>query len=459
MATLTDTSQEDFASITSPENYSKSSKDPFNRGGMLQRHGQVAGGAATGAVKGAVKGAAKEGVKQGAKYAVKGAQNGAKVGAKLGSVVPVAGTAIGGAIGGVLGGVGGFGLGVTKGAAQGGAKGAVKGAKEGAANAKAKQQQQGKKGSHLPGITNLAKKLGKNAIPGLNVADQLNKNKNKIVIAIIVIIIFFFFLVFFLVGSGQLNPPATQTTTTNPLQVSVYCIPAEITVGQTSLCTVSVTDSASADDIAIVVTIYPFAQYVTGSASNNGIYNATQDTVTWDAKKLNVPLTAPITLPPLSLTVTKTANEQGVPIVVTANATGGGTAGVGSVPANNSTCGGKYTLNTQYENFGDPQCNFTQQALGTLLSQLDSANALTWNCIAEHESAYNPNAYLNASTSGLGAYGLFQMNPKGQGNGQYDAGNVNWTLQTSNAINYRNKVINGSWAYWETYTQYCSNVQ
>ena len=117
------------------------------------------------------------------------------------------------------------------------------------------------------------------------------------------------------------------------------------------------------------------------------------------------------------------------------------------VPANSNNCNGKYSFTSPYNNFGDPLCDFDENKLMLQLQNLDPNNAQYWYQIAKCESGYNPNAYLAASASGKGAYGLFQMNPDGQGNGQYDAGNVVWGLQTSNAIKY-NGLIGGSFAYW-----------
>ena len=99
-------------------------------------------------------------------------------------------------------------------------------------------------------------------------------------------------------------------------------------------------------------------------------------------------------------------------------------------------------------NYGDPACTFTRDGLASLLQQLDPDDALDWYCLAEHESKYNPNAYNPNSTSGRGAYGLFQMNPPGSWS-EYDNGYVKWELQAYNAVTYRRDEINDSWAYWD----------
>lgn len=132
-------------------------------------------------------------------------------------------------------------------------------------------------------------------------------------------------------------------------------------------------------------------------------------------------------------------------------ASGSASTTPGNTAANTSKCGGKYPLsNPRKKNFGDPGCNFTKNALYTLLKTQDAANASKWfNTVVRCESSYNPNAYASPAIGTPdkgGAWGLFQM---GQGkNGTYDHGDVAWALQSSNAVNYNNKVIKGNWRYW-----------
>lgn len=122
----------------------------------------------------------------------------------------------------------------------------------------------------------------------------------------------------------------------------------------------------------------------------------------------------------------------------------------GNVPANNDTCSGRYKLNNPLgQNYGDPQCNFTKDDLYTLIEQNDPTNAYFWfNVIIPCESSYNPNDFFSGSPDPQGAWGLYQM---GRGrNGQYDHGDVVWTLQTTNAINYNNFLATKgrTWGYW-----------
>jgi len=118
-----------------------------------------------------------------------------------------------------------------------------------------------------------------------------------------------------------------------------------------------------------------------------------------------------------------------------------------NIPPNHNTCNGYYSLNNPVGNFGDPNCEFANNPakaksnLYALLRQLDPSYVTIWYMkLIPAESGYNPNAYLGASTSGAGAYGLVQMNPAGHG--QYDRGSVYWELQIANGINYNNLVLN-----------------
>lgn len=135
----------------------------------------------------------------------------------------------------------------------------------------------------------------------------------------------------------------------------------------------------------------------------------------------------------------------------------------GNEPATGTDCGNlsyRYymTLNLIHGgtglNFGDPTCQFTKDDLYTLLQQLDPNtydDTVWFYTIVLHESGYIPVAYLPASTSGLGAYGLFQMNPSSADRG-YDAGDVPWQQQVSNAVNYNNQLKDKgiAWCYWES---------
>ncbi len=137
----------------------------------------------------------------------------------------------------------------------------------------------------------------------------------------------------------------------------------------------------------------------------------------------------------------------------------------GNSPPSANDCGGHYARtftkninqpnfqHTSSPNFGDPNCTLTRasdlDALYTLIQQLEPnkvrADSL-FTCVAKYESSYNPNAFLGNSTSGAGAYGLYQMNPGSHG-GTSDVGDVEWHQQTVNAINHIRGYANIK-AYW-----------
>ena len=179
------------------------------------------------------------------------------------------------------------------------------------------------------------------------------------------------------------------------------------------------------------------------------------------------------------ITTTSTSIPASTPVSLTTSV---GTTT--TTPANNSTCGGKYSLTGKHHtgvNFGDPDCALVNspiissngynvhKPLYDEINSMDSSNLGKWLKLSYCESiGFDPNAYLKGSTSGLGAYGLFQMNPaviSGKPapyspvtingkvvsglNGQYDRGDVQWSRQTSNAINHSNAVkYDRKWCYW-----------
>ena len=121
-------------------------------------------------------------------------------------------------------------------------------------------------------------------------------------------------------------------------------------------------------------------------------------------------------------------------------------------------------------NFGDPGCDYanavrSQQGRAAFVERVRNAVILeledqTDYCQAnidyvttvmvdqvahcETGGTYNPNSYNPNSTSGHGAFGLFQMNPS-EVNAPYDKGDVRWQEQVENAIG---RYYNYSAAYW-----------
>jgi hypothetical protein len=140
-----------------------------------------------------------------------------------------------------------------------------------------------------------------------------------------------------------------------------------------------------------------------------------------------------------------------------------------NVARSKNDCNGRYDLSVlpNNENFGDPQCTFNytdlneREKLFTILKNLDPEHATDWFVnIVSCESGYNPNAYNGNSTSGKGAYGLFQMNPAPRVNiGRtgatgpqiYDIGDVVWNQQADNAVHYNEYLIKSGkqFCYWE----------
>jgi hypothetical protein len=145
------------------------------------------------------------------------------------------------------------------------------------------------------------------------------------------------------------------------------------------------------------------------------------------------------------------------------NSSGGGENPPADHPGSNNDCSGKYgpppgLYPTKYfsetGNFGDPNCDYSESQLLTILKTLDPDNANYWfYTVVNCESRYNPNAFRHHIEPGAdntpdpaGAWGLFQM---GRGkNGPYDHGDVPWHEQIQNAVKYKNDVNGGSFSYW-----------
>src|SRR3989338_3486214 len=143
------------------------------------------------------------------------------------------------------------------------------------------------------------------------------------------------------------------------------------------------------------------------------------------------------------------------------------------IPPNSSNCDGRYALNNPLGNFGDPNCDFSVEGLSQLINSYDAGNLSKWLSIITLESGFNPNAYNGNSSAGQ-AFGLLQMGHAAypqygldyqiaDPGTEYDRGDVQWRLQTFNAINYNNQIINGSFCYWEAaillgIAQGCSNL-
>ncbi len=143
----------------------------------------------------------------------------------------------------------------------------------------------------------------------------------------------------------------------------------------------------------------------------------------------------------------------------------GGTTGGGPLIVGDS-CHGKYnSTNCPKGNFGDPNCDFTDDALYNFLKTLaptgpiNQVGTVEWwfDKITPCESPMggllrDPNAWLTGdphasfhSPDPNGAWGLYQMGSTGLANPRYDFGNVEWKQQTRNAINLLKENGPGYW--------------
>lgn len=213
--------------------------------------------------------------------------------------------------------------------------------------------------------------------------------------------------------------------------------------------------SIQLSDIKIVDKISDNADFV--SASGNASFDKSVNTVTWNLSDSGN--SSPLTL------VVKPVSDN---IIINNKATAMATSSVNKTTPNSDTCNGFYTLTSPSGNFGDPNCDFADDGtraqamnkIGEILKAQDPNNADAWfQIIIPAESSWVPNAYAPSSTSGNGAYGLYQMNPEGKStSGPYDIGNVGWAEQTSNAMGLAATLRNNSIpyappkGYWQAWT-------
>jgi len=184
-------------------------------------------------------------------------------------------------------------------------------------------------------------------------------------------------------------------------------------------------------DITISDKISSGAKFI--SASGNSSFDTGANTVSWK-------LSDPANTSPLTLIVEPVSDN----IIISNSATAMVNSTQNVTTPNSDTCNGYYTLTSPSANFGDPNCDFAtdasriqaQNAVGEILKSQDPNNADAWfQVVIPKESSWNPNAFSGSSTSGNGAYGLYQMNPKGKStSGPNDVGNVGWSEQTTNAM-------------------------
>lgn len=258
-----------------------------------------------------------------------------------------------------------------------------------------------------------------------------------------------FALAFFSIVFGLMDPipggsiPTFPTDSSQPKKsipglTLTLTGPIEINNGELLQYTISVTYNPSVATTPLSdIVVYDILPDNTSFAEASGAYTYENGRISW-----------PMSQNQNSFTFTLRPTSPDVLVSNTVYADIASGSSVGSNPSADS-CGGKYNLasNPIGANFGDPDCQFTKDALFTLLQSLDPTNANKWYYeIVPCESGYNPNAYNGSAVDPGGAWGLFQM---GQGrNGQFDHGDVGWSSQASNAVTYNKDLINSSFAYW-----------
>ncbi len=256
-------------------------------------------------------------------------------------------------------------------------------------------------------------------------------------------------LAFFSIVFGLMDPipggsiPTLPTDSSQPKQTIpgltlTLTGPVEINNGEQLQYTVSVTYNPSVATTPLSdIVVYDILPDNTSFVEATGAYTYENGQISWPMSQNQNSFT---------FTLRPTAPDILITNTVYAGVASGASAGAN--PTANS-CSGKYNLATSPigANFGDPDCQFTKDALFRLLQSLDPSNANKWYFeIVPCESGYNPNAYNGSAVDPVGAWGLFQM---GQGrNGQFDHGDVGWSSQTSNAVTYNRDLINSSFAYW-----------
>lgn len=175
----------------------------------------------------------------------------------------------------------------------------------------------------------------------------------------------------------------------------------------------------------------------------------------------------------LSLNTNTQASKTKFGLSFNGSVLGGGSSGTGTgtgAAPNSNECSGTYNFSdpnkpgynaNPLKNFGDPTCswNGNNDQLSKIVNSFTS-NQDWQKCyfliLAPHESSDNPNAYLKSSTSGLGAYGFFQMNPSSAGRqSTYDVGSVEWDGKGSNYTEsqmyyaFKHNALTGNdFSYW-----------
>jgi uncharacterized repeat protein (TIGR01451 family) len=294
---------------------------------------------------------------------------------------------------------------------------------------------------------------------------------NPISLVVIGVIVALFVLLILLTGTDSFNLekntalcglPDTTCGKTPPEQVELQNVisllkqgPAQVDQGQNIGYNLTATyTGAGTADITVSDTVPAGTTYVSYDAAPTNV----ESTVTFDGNTVTWTLNNVPENTPQLFFFTVRAPDQEIWIQNTATARVINTSllfqGENTAPTHDD-CNGKWASSPYFRsnplgNFGDPNCDFSLDALHQLLVQLDQINADYWYyTLIKCESGYDPNAFLRASTSGLGAYGLFQMNPQPPSTPP-DVGNVIWQLQVQNAVAEEQLLASRgiAWHYW-----------
>jgi uncharacterized repeat protein (TIGR01451 family) len=296
------------------------------------------------------------------------------------------------------------------------------------------------------------------------------------VIIAVIIIILFILLIFIILGAdASARHYQQEQNQQNPLQISKTG-PTTATAGQVLVYTITVSYTQQAQDIQVSDAIPQYTKYQSSSWKDT----VKNNTVTWSVAE-NTPgkpkTIGPIADDTFTLTLVSTSNNkrivnQAIANVIGPVAGGGGGAGADNenyVAPNTNTCNGEWSgqypisQNPMKKNFGDPSCNFSKDALYSLIQKLDPKSVHAWfDVIAPGESSDDPNAWAPAVTAiGWGLYALLGSQPYGQPANvpamdtsppnPLERGDLNWQIQTANAINFNIKDDNCNFQkYWQT---------
>lgn len=345
-------------------------------------------------------------------------------------------------------------------------------------------------GSRTQQLKNKGKEIAKEK--GKQIAEQIAKRaaalavENPYVIVGIVVILFILFLIIFIMGGTgnalqNQNGPKLTITKTGPDHAEKAGDPLPYQI--------SISYPGSAQDITVTDHI-PDGTDFDPSTPPPAHYDAGTRTVTWSTKEAVPPVNGLISNVSTTFTLSLKATADNAFIVnqaegsvigaVSYNQPGGNSPGgppaEGFVPhaPESNNCNGKYDFSKYPDqnplgNYGDPQCNFSKDALYKLLQSKESNPEFVhiwFDIIIPGESNFDPNEWAppvgqQGELDSGGAWGLYQMGsstPPGQSppapgqNGVYDRGDVNWELQTSNAYNdWKTRNHCNFYPYWGTY--------